>query len=96
MKIDSVNARSIMFMSILVSYFSLITWLPISYYNAGYYDPVLNGLTNFFIFVLYIVSAVWVMFNIRKGNRAMLLVSVVSVISFSIIFFDMFVFSIVG
>jgi uncharacterized membrane protein YozB (DUF420 family) len=96
MKPDQTNIRAIVLISILAVYFSLITWLPYSFYHTDVYQPFWNGLTNVLIFTFYVVAAGWILFNARQKNKIMLAVSTASILTLSFLFFNLFVYSFVG
>lgn len=96
MKLDQTNRRSIAVASMFVVYFSFTAWSPDSFYNTNMYQPLWNGVTNILIFAFYIFVAVWVLTNARQRNQLMVIVSTASVILVSVLFFNLFVYSIVG
>ena len=83
-------------LGVFVVYFTLVAWLPSSFYNTDEYQPFWNGLTNFLIWTFYIVGAFWMMHNAKKGDYRMFGISLFSILGITIVFFKLFVFSFIG
>ncbi len=96
MHLDTPNIRVMIILGVFVVYFTLVAWLPSSFYNTDEYQPFWNGLTNFLIWTFYIVGAFWMMHNAKKGDYRMFGISLFSILGITIVFFKLFVFSFIG
>jgi hypothetical protein len=84
------NKRAILVTTLLVISFSLIKFLPSSFYNTGVYSELWTGITNILLYIFLIFSAGWLILNVRDKNWMMFYTGFIIILLVTFSFFDVF------